>query len=115
MSLLEPPPGGQRIVCGTAAPCDCMPLRVNAKDTFAWKSRSAGDGTRYGRQAVPMQRKPLVVTALVSAVVGAVLAGLTPAALASQSVDAPLNRGWVSNSTNHGSDHYERADLTSAY
>ncbi len=103
-------------MCGTATPCDCIPLRVNARDTFAWKGRSAGDGTRYARQAVPMQRKPLIATTLVSAAVGAVLAGLAPAALASPSgsVDAPVNRGWVSSSNDDGSDHDERADLTSA-
>ena len=93
-----------------------MPLRVNARDTFVWKVRSAGDGTRYGRQAVPMQRKPLVATALVSTVVGDGLAGLAPAALASQSgsADAHMNRGWESNSKNRSWDHDERPARTSA-
>jgi hypothetical protein len=45
-----------------------------------------------------MQRKRLVATALVSVVVGAVLALLAPAATAastSESGSSPGNRGWV--------------------
>jgi hypothetical protein len=63
-----------------------------------------GDGTRWGRQAVPMQRKPLVATVLVSAVAGTVLAGLAPAALASASGSngTVMNRGWSSESNNRG-------------
>jgi hypothetical protein len=45
-----------------------------------------------------MQRKRLVATALVSAVIGAVLALLAPSAVAGS---APGNRGWVAD---HGSD-----------
>jgi hypothetical protein len=58
-----------------------------------------------------MQRKPLVATVLVSAVVGAVLAGLAPAALASSSdsTERPVNRGWESGSKNRGWDHDEAA------
>jgi hypothetical protein len=87
---------------------------VNTRDTFEWKGASGGDGTRPKGQAVPMQRKPLVATILVSAVIGAVLAGLAPAALASAtgSDDAPLNRGWETSSKNRGWDHDEPAGLT---
>jgi hypothetical protein len=46
-----------------------------------------------------MRRKRLVATALVSAVIGAVLALLAPAAVAGS---APSNRGWVAD---HGSYH----------
>ena len=45
-----------------------------------------------------MQRKRLVATALVSAVVGAVLALLAPSAAAGSTADSgssPGNRGWV--------------------
>lgn len=42
-----------------------------------------------------MRRTPLVVTILVSAVVGTVLAVLAPAASASDSGSSPGNRGWV--------------------
>jgi hypothetical protein len=45
-----------------------------------------------------MRRKRLVATALVSAVVGAVLALLAPSAIAGSS---PGNRGW---NADHGSD-----------
>lgn len=56
------------------------------------------------RQAVPMRDKRLVATALVSAVVGAVLALLAPSAFAGSTSDSgssPSNRGWVAD---HGSD-----------
>lgn len=51
-----------------------------------------------------MRDKRLVATALVSAVVGAVLALLAPSAFAGSTSDSgssPSNRGWVAD---HGSD-----------
>lgn len=50
-----------------------------------------------GGQAVPMRRKRLAATALVSVVIGAVLALLAPSAIAastSGSGSSPGNRGW---------------------
>jgi Spy/CpxP family protein refolding chaperone len=57
-------------------------------------------------------RKPLVATVLISAVAGAVIAGLAPAAAATSDSDgSPHNRGWDSSSSskNRGWDHDERA------
>jgi hypothetical protein len=61
-----------------------------------------------------MQRKPLVAAILVS-VVGAVLTGLAPSALASDagSDDAPVNRGWEAGAQNRGWDHDEVESHTS--
>ena len=56
-----------------------------------------------------MRHKPLVATALVSAVVGTALAVLAPSAAAdstSGSDSSPGNRGWVADhGSDHGSDH----------
>lgn len=62
-----------------------------------------------------MQRKPLVATVMVGAVVGAVLAGLAPAAFASDagSDDAPVNRGWEAGAQNRGWDHTDVESHTS--
>ena len=54
-----------------------------------------------------MRRKRLAATALVSLVIGAMLALLAPAALAesaSESGAAPGNRGWVAGSDSDGDD-----------
>jgi hypothetical protein len=55
-----------------------------------------------------MRRKRLVATALVSAVVGTVLALLAPSALAGSTSDSgssPSNRGWVADpGSDSGSD-----------
>ena len=83
---------------------------MNTTNTFEWKGRLRPDGTRRGRQAVRMQRKPLVATVLVSAVVAAVLGASAPAALASDHDSRePVNRGWESGSKNRGWDHDDRA------
>ncbi|HYH30399.1 MAG TPA: hypothetical protein VD903_08440 [Pseudonocardia sp.] len=54
-----------------------------------------------------MRRKPLMATVLVSAVAGALLALLAPAAAAdsgSDSESSPGNRGWVTGSHTFGDD-----------
>lgn len=53
-----------------------------------------------------MQRKPLVTSVLVCAVVGVIAVGGASAAVAS---DDPGNRGWETTSKNRGWDHDEPA------
>ena len=63
-----------------------------------------------------MQRKPLVATILVSAVVGVVLAVLAPFTNASHAT--PINRGWdagTSNDNNGGWDHDRAFDHSTYY
>lgn len=51
-----------------------------------------------------MRRTRLAATALVSLVIGAVLALLAPAAVAGESGSAPGNRGWVAGSYSSADD-----------
>jgi hypothetical protein len=54
-----------------------------------------------------MRRRHVAATALVSLVIGAVLAMLAPSAMAAsdaESGSSPGNRGWVAGSESHGDD-----------
>jgi hypothetical protein len=72
------------------------PDRASGADTFEWDPGDASDAAVPERLAGRMRRKS-VTTVLLGAIVGALLAGLAPAAAAgtdSRSGASPGNRGW---------------------